>query len=90
MNRVAFHNLLAKFRPISNRSDACLAAGSSGSSAGHGPPGRNGFLHCGQLSRLVRMYMCSCLTGTWAPQCGHTLTTGIRLSCVSVARFTMP
>src|SRR5207244_3201191 len=58
--------------------------------AGHGPPGRNGFLHAGHATFRVRMYMCSCFTATCSPQGGHTFTTGIRLSCVSVARFTMP
>ncbi len=28
------------------------------------------------------MYMCSCLTGISLPQCGQTLDTGSRLSCV--------
>ena len=36
------------------------------------------------------MYMCSCFTGTPAPQCGQMFTTGIRLSCVSVARAVTP
>ena len=70
---------------MSKLSDACFAVGSSGSSAGHGPPGRNGFLHFGHVSFRVRMYMCSCFTGTSSPQCGQTFATGIRLSCVSVA-----
>jgi hypothetical protein len=82
--RAAFQSLLAKLRPLSKRSDACFAVGSSGSGAGHGPPGRNGFLQLGHVTLRVRMYMCSCFTGTSASQCGHTFATGIRLSCVSV------
>ena len=89
MNRVAFHNLLAKFRPISNFSDACFAVGSSASAAGHGPPGRNGFLQLGQVTLRVLRDMCSRFTGTSASQCGHTFDTGIRLSCVSVAAWTI-
>ena len=80
MNRVAFHILLAKLRPTSKRSLACLAVFSSGSSLGQGPPGRKACLHCGQASFFVRMYMCSCFTGTPVPQCGQMLMTGIRLS----------
>ena len=41
-------------------------------------------LRAGRAS-CVRMYMCSCFTGTSVPQCGHTFATGMRLSCVSVA-----
>ena len=56
-----------------------------GVGAGQGPPGRNGFLQSGRSACCVRMYMCSCFTGTSSSQCGHTLATGILLSCVSVA-----
>jgi len=34
--------------------------------------------------------MCSCFTGIGLPQCGHTLVTGTRVSCVSVAVKAMP
>jgi hypothetical protein len=88
--RAAFQSLLAKLRPSSKRSEACRAVGSSGSSSGHGPPGRNGFLQLGHVTFRVRMYMCSCFIGTSASQCGHTLDTGIRLSWLSVATLTMP
>ena len=52
MKRAAFQILLAKLRPVSKRSEPCLAVFSSGSSLGQGPPGRNGFLHSGQVTFL--------------------------------------
>ena len=75
---------------MSNFSDACFAVGSSGSAAGHGPPGRNGFLQLGHVTFFVRRYICSCLIGTSVSQCGQTFATGILLSWFSVARCTMP
>src|SRR5205085_712566 len=73
--REAFQSLFAKLRPCSNRSEPCFAVGNSGSASGQGPPGRNGFLHDGQLILFVRMYMCSFLTGTLVLQCGQTFAT---------------
>ena len=47
------------------------------------------FLQLGQATFRVRIDMCSRFTGTNVSQCGQKFDTGIRLSCVSVAAWTI-
>src|SRR5438067_11939708 len=81
-NRAAFQSLLQKLRPRSNLSLVILASGASDVPRGSNPIGRvRGSRHHRHLIRGIL----SSGFGTSLPQCGQTIFTGIRASCVSVA-----
>src|SRR5262249_11869943 len=87
-NRAAFHSLLQKLRASSNRSLTTAPRGRAVSSGFSAHCVRNGFLHFVHSTRGSTRFFFVCSTS--ALQCGHSKSTGICTSCVSVVRYAKP
>ena len=83
-NREAFQSLLQKFRASSKRSLTTAPRGNATSSGFSAHWVENSPPHCLHFTRGRIRFFLVCPISFW--QWGHSNSTGIRMSCVSVVR----